>query len=93
MLKEGRDETLGHRPTSKILSFCRAQMVVKCTSAGQLTGQRTVDKLLLLKKQKEITDKSLAEQPVTLPPKFSEVTSLKEGKSKYSLGPGMPERK
>ena len=30
--------------------FCRAKMVVKCTSVGQFTGQRTIGDLLLLKK-------------------------------------------
>ena len=40
-------------PTSTILPFRRAKMVLKCTSAGQFTGQRTIGELLLLKKRSE----------------------------------------
>ena len=45
-------------PTSKILPFCRAKMVVKCTSTGQFTGQRTIRELLLLRKKK-VTNKKI----------------------------------
>ena len=58
-------------PTSKILSLRRAKRVVKCTSARQPTGKRTIGELLLQK----VTDKSLAGQLLT-PPKISEATSL-----------------
>ena len=59
--------------TSKILPFRRAKMVVKYTSAGQYTGQRTIDDLLLLKKGHR--QKWLARQPL-IPTKNLEVMSL-----------------
>ena len=37
-------------PYLENLPFRRAKTVVKCTSAGQLTGPRTTGELLLLKK-------------------------------------------
>ena len=60
--------------TSKIVPFRRAKMVVKCTSAGQFTGQRTIGYLLLQKKGHR--QKCLTGQPLTSPRKFCEVTSL-----------------
>ena len=39
---------MSHPPNSKVLPFRRAKMVVKCTSAGQFTGKRTIGELLLL---------------------------------------------
>ena len=36
-------------PNSKVLPFRRAKMVVKCTSARQFTGKRTIGELLLLR--------------------------------------------
>ena len=56
--------------STKILPFRRAKMVVKCTSAGKSTGQRTIGELLLLKKGH--THKSLGGQPLTPPKKFNE---------------------
>ena len=37
--------------TSKILPFRRTKLVVQCTSAGQLTGQKIIDEVLLLKRR------------------------------------------
>ena len=56
---------MSYTPTSKILPFRRAEMVVKCTSAGQFTAQRTIGELQLLKKRKDHSQRSLAEQPPT----------------------------
>ena len=74
-----RDEALGPywrgratSATSKILPFCRANMIVKCTSAGKFTGQRIIGKPLL---QKRRWQKFLARQPLT-PQKFNEAKSL-----------------
>ena len=53
--------------------FRRAKTVVKCTSAGQLTGSRTTGELLLLKNGHR--QRILAGQALK-PQKFSEVTSL-----------------
>ena len=52
-------------PTSKILPFRRAKMVVKCTSAGKDTGQRTntIGELLLLKQRSQT--KTNRRQPLT----------------------------
>ena len=47
-------------PTSKFLPFRRAKMVVKCTAAGQSTGQRTTDELLLLE-DKKITSRLITQ--------------------------------
>ena len=52
--------------TSKILPFRRAKMAVKCTSAEQSTGQRTIGEQLLLNK---VAGRSLAGLPLT-PPKI-----------------------
>ena len=49
-----------------ILSFRRAKMVAKCTSAGQFTGQRSIGELLLLNKGRK--QKSLVGQPL-IPPR------------------------
>ena len=49
-------------PTSKILPFRRAKIVVKCSLAGQSTGQGTIGELLLFKKNKA-TDKKVKLRP------------------------------
>ena len=61
--------------TSKILPFRRAKMVIKCTSAGHFTGQRTIGELLLLKKKRSQTKKG-SQGSLLDPPKFGEATSL-----------------
>ena len=38
-------------PNLKILLFPRTEMVVKCSFAGQFTGQGTIGELLLLKEK------------------------------------------
>ena len=65
-------------PTSKILPFRREKMVVKCNSAGQSTGQKTIGEQPLLK-TKGHTQRSLAGHPLTPLKKFSEVAFLATG--------------
>ena len=58
----------------------RAKTAVQSTSAGQLTGPRTIGELLLV--EKDLTDKTCSQGSLshTFPKKFSEVTSLVESK-------------
>ena len=42
-------------PNSNISPFCRAEMVVTCTSEGQYIGQRSIGELPLIKKVTEKT--------------------------------------
>ena len=51
---------MSHPPTSKFLPFRRSKMVVKCTAAGQSTGQRATGELLLLK-EKTITSRLITQ--------------------------------
>ena len=76
-----RDETQGgigvaHPPTLKICRFAGHKTAVQCTSAGKLTGPRTVGELLL--PEKSHRQKMFAGQLIRLPPpqKCSEITSL-----------------
>ena len=62
-------------PTSKLLPFRRAKMMLKCTSAEQFTGQWTIGDPLLLKKGLSQT-KSSRNATSDSPQYFSEVTSL-----------------
>ena len=57
----------------------RAKTAVQSTSAGQLTGPRTIGELLLV--EKDLTDKSVRwATSHTHPNKFSDVTSVVESR-------------
>ena len=66
-------------PTSKILSFRRAKMVVKCTSAEQFTGLSASSELLLLKRRSQTKKSRRTTSDIFPHPKFSEDTSLSIG--------------
>ena len=67
-------EPLPNPPTSKNFPFRRAKVVVKCTSARQLTGQRTIGELLLLQKRRQ--KQKYSQETSDTAQKFSEPTSL-----------------
>ena len=50
-LKEGM-EVIHPHPNLENFSILQSKMVVKCTSAEQFAGQRTISKILLLKRKK-----------------------------------------
>ena len=58
---------MSHLPNLGNIAVLKAKIVVKCTSAGQFTGQRTIGELLLPETKKKSYTKNLAGQPLIHP--------------------------
>ena len=61
------DMGVSHLPSLGNIAVLKAKMVVKWTSAGQFTGQRTIGELLLLETKKKSYTENLAGQPLIHP--------------------------